>query len=93
MHWRNDCPFAEAECHLCGRVGHMKKMCFFKNNSNFPKNSNNSKSFKKNSHKTNYQNTGDSSTSNEYIFTSNSMNSNEPCIHKVRLNNVLTICQ
>ena len=27
-HWKNDCPFKSAECHLCKKVGHIKKMCF-----------------------------------------------------------------
>ena len=27
-HWKKECPFKNAECHLCKKKGHIKKMCF-----------------------------------------------------------------
>ena len=27
-HWKRECPFKNAECHLCKKKGHIKKMCF-----------------------------------------------------------------
>ena len=27
-HWKKECPFKNAECHLCKKKGHIKEMCF-----------------------------------------------------------------
>ncbi|XP_076049435.1 uncharacterized protein LOC143030158 [Oratosquilla oratoria] len=28
LHWKRDCPFKNASCHLCKQKGHLKKMCY-----------------------------------------------------------------
>ena len=28
LHWKRDCPFKDATCHLCKQRGHIKKVCF-----------------------------------------------------------------
>ncbi|XP_076037783.1 uncharacterized protein LOC143023154 [Oratosquilla oratoria] len=28
LHWKRDCPFKNASCHLCIQKGHLKKMCY-----------------------------------------------------------------
>ena len=65
-HWRTECPFKDAKCHACGRVGHLRSVCRDQNSKKNSSESNSQKSGGKSNSNCNAIQSGDSSP--EYVF-------------------------
>ena len=84
-HWRKECPFRNATCHLCKKQGHIKKMCFRKHFAG----SNSKFTSQVHAHAvdSNLSNLHQSTSYDNFIFYSNKTNSN-PILVSGQLNSV-----